>query len=78
MLAGLMLLKALVLGAVVAGATLDSLRPYVPISGVPALNALIRSEPAAGPVLLLSSSCWWWRRSASSPAGGPGGCSRWW
>ncbi len=52
-LAGLMTLKALLLILVVAGATLEYIRPILGFSTAPALLDAIRDTPGAGSVLLV-------------------------
>jgi len=51
-LAGLMLFKAVVLVAVVAGATLDTLRPILGLTTGPGLTAIFLDNPAVGPIIL--------------------------
>jgi hypothetical protein len=55
-LAGLMLFKAVVLVAVVAGATLDTLRPILGLTTGPELMKVFREVPAAGPFVLAFSA----------------------
>ena len=52
MLAGLMLFKAVIIVAVVAGATLETLRPILGLTTGPELAAIFARDPAAGPVVL--------------------------
>jgi len=47
-LAGLMLFKAVALVAVVAGATLETLRPILVLAAVPELMRMFRETPAVG------------------------------
>ena len=51
-LAGLMLFKAVVLIAVVAGATLDTLRPILGLTTGPELTEIFRTYTAFGPIIL--------------------------
>ena len=51
-LAGLMLFKALIIVAVVAGATLESLRPILGLTTGPELTRMFQQSPAFGPLLL--------------------------
>ncbi len=51
-LAGLMLFKAVILVAVVGGATLDTLRPLLGLTTGPELAKMFRELPAAGPLVL--------------------------
>jgi hypothetical protein len=51
-LAGLMLFKAVVIVAVVGGATLDTLRPILGLTTGPELTRIFQQFPAAGPLVL--------------------------
>jgi hypothetical protein len=51
-LAGLMLFKAVIIVAVVAGATLETLRPVLGLTTGPELTRVFQQNPAVGPVLL--------------------------
>ena len=51
-LAGLMLFKAVVLVAVVAGATLETLRPILGLTTGPELMEIFRTTPGLGPFVL--------------------------
>jgi len=51
-LAGLMLFKAVILVAVVAGATLETLRPILGLTTGPELTAIFRTYSAFGPIIL--------------------------
>ena len=51
-LAGLMLFKAVIIVAVVGGATLDTLRPILGLTTGPELTRIFQQYPAAGPLLL--------------------------
>jgi hypothetical protein len=55
-LAGLMLFKAVVLVAVVAGATLETLRPILGLTTGPGLTAIFRDIPAVEPFVLAFSA----------------------
>ncbi len=51
-LAGLMLFKAVIIVAVVGGATLDTLRPILGLTTGPELTRIFQQYPAAGPLVL--------------------------
>jgi hypothetical protein len=51
-LSGLMLFKAVVIVAVVAGATLETLRPILGLTTGPELTRIFEQNPAAGPLVL--------------------------
>ncbi len=51
-LAGLMLFKAVIIVAVVGGATLDSMRPILGLTTGPELARLFQRYPTAGPIVL--------------------------
>jgi hypothetical protein len=51
-LSGLMLFKAVIIVAVVGGATLESMRPILGLTTGPELARLFRQYPATGPVVL--------------------------
>jgi hypothetical protein len=51
-LASLMLFKALIIVAVVAGATLETLRPILGLTTGPELTRIFQQNPAVGPIIL--------------------------
>jgi hypothetical protein len=51
-LSGLMLFKAVIIVAVVAGATLETLRPILGLTTGPELTRIFEQNPAAGPLVL--------------------------
>ena len=51
-LAGLMLFKAVIIVAVVGGATLDTMRPILGLTTGPGLAAIFAENPLAGPIVL--------------------------
>ncbi len=52
-LAGLMLFKSVLLIAIVLGATLERIRPWLGMSASPSLLDFIRDTPGAGPALIV-------------------------